>query len=87
MISKKRKTNLTILESALRHLTTEEDKVESGGSKGTQATSGRYSDAPERSNDLSKDVSSMIDKVLPQRVKAKGIKKNELISTKRLLTQ
>lgn len=62
MISKKRKTNLTILESALRHLTTEEDKVE-------------LSDAPERSNDLSKDVSSMIDKVLPQRVKAKGIKK------------
>jgi len=71
MISKKRKTNLTILESALRHLTTE-DKLEEPSS------------TPEP---LSKDVSSMVDKVLPQRVTAKGIKKNELISTKRLLTQ
>lgn len=74
MISKKRKTNVQVLESIMKHLVVEADKVE-------------LSDAPERSNDLSKDVSSMVDKVLPQRVKAKGIKKNELISTKRLLTQ
>ena len=74
MISRKRKTNVQVLESIMKHLVVEADKVES-------------SNDPERSNDLSKDVSSMVDKVLPQRVKAKGIKKNELISTKRLLTQ
>lgn len=84
MISRKRKTNVQVLESIMKHLVVEADKVEPGGSKGTQATSGRYSNDPEP---LSKDVSSMVDKVLPQRVKAKGINKNELISTKRLLTQ
>lgn len=71
MISRKRKTNVQVLESILKHLAVEADKVE-------------LSSTPEP---LSKDVSSMVDKVLPQRVKAKGIKKNELISTKRLLTQ
>lgn len=71
MISRKRKTNVQVLESIMKHLVVEADKVES-------------SNDPEP---LSKDVSSMVDKVLPQRVKAKGIKKNELISTKRLLTQ
>lgn len=71
MISRKRKTNVQVLESIMKHLVVEADKVEP-------------SSTPEP---LSKDVSSMIDKVLPQRVKAKGIKKNELISTKRLLTQ
>ncbi len=84
MISRKHKTNVQILESIMKHLVVEVDKVEPRGSKGTQATSGRYSDAPEP---LSRDVSSMVDKVLPQRVKAKGMRKDELISTKRLLTQ
>lgn len=71
MISRKRITNVQVLESIMKHLAVEADKVEP-------------SSTPEP---LSKDVSSMVDKVLPQRVKAKGIKKNELISTKRLLTQ
>ncbi len=71
MISRKHKTNVQILESIMKHLVVEVDKVEP-------------SDAPEP---LSRDVSSMVDKVLPQRVKAKGMRKDELISTKRLLTQ
>lgn len=71
MISRKRKTNVQVLESIMKHLVVETDKVESSND----------------SEPLSKDVSSMVDKVLPQRVKAKGMKKNELISTKRLLTQ
>ncbi len=71
MISRKRKTNVQVLESIMKHLVVEADKVEPS----------------DDSESLSKDVSSMVDKVLPQRVKAKGIKKNELISTKRLLTQ
>ncbi len=71
MISKKRKTNVQILESILRHLAVENDKASSTPS-------------PEP---LSKDISSMVEKVLPKTVKAKGMKKNELISTKHLLTQ
>lgn len=71
MISRKRKTNVQVLESIMKHLVVEADRVES-------------SNDPEP---LSKDINSIVDKILPQRVKAKGIKKNELISTKRLLTQ
>ena len=67
MISKRRNTNLKILQSQLQHLTTTDEKV-----KIDEKTSGNGT-----------SVELPIIEKLP---KKRGIKKDELISTKRLLT-
>lgn len=67
MRSKRRNTNLKILQSQLQHLTTTDEKV-----KIDEKTSGNGT-----------SVELPIIEKLP---KKRGIKKDELISTKRLLT-